>query len=77
MHIVNMKAVHPNFSAALGDPTGLAVLGTFIDVREHQFNVKHFLICFKNVLIRIHPAGCLRRQCPLWTHIPEAVLRRL
>ncbi|XP_076019760.1 carbonic anhydrase 15 [Genypterus blacodes] len=32
MHIVNMKAVHPNISAALRDPTGLAVLGFFIDV---------------------------------------------
>uniref|UniRef100_H3C3F1 Carbonic anhydrase n=1 Tax=Tetraodon nigroviridis TaxID=99883 RepID=H3C3F1_TETNG len=32
MHVVNVKAVHPNFTAALGDPTGLAVLGVFIDV---------------------------------------------
>ncbi|KAM4634096.1 carbonic anhydrase 15 [Polymixia lowei] len=32
MHIVNMKSVHPNMSAALNDPTGLAVLGFFIDV---------------------------------------------
>lgn len=34
MHIVNMKAIYPNFTAALGDPTGLAVLGVFIDVGE-------------------------------------------
>ncbi|XP_071376715.1 carbonic anhydrase 15 [Centroberyx affinis] len=32
MHIVNMKSIHPNLSAALNDPTGLAVLGFFIDV---------------------------------------------
>ncbi|XP_041825118.1 carbonic anhydrase 15 [Melanotaenia boesemani] len=32
MHIVNMKSVHPNMSAALDDPTGIAVLGFFIDV---------------------------------------------
>ncbi|CAK6959444.1 LOW QUALITY PROTEIN: carbonic anhydrase 15 [Scomber scombrus] len=32
MHVVNMKSIHPNMSAALDDPTGLAVLGFFIDV---------------------------------------------
>ncbi|GLD74061.1 carbonic anhydrase 15-like protein [Lates japonicus] len=32
MHIVNMKSIHPNLTAALDDPTGLAVLGFFIDV---------------------------------------------
>nr|XP_057920791.1 carbonic anhydrase 15 [Doryrhamphus excisus] len=32
MHIVNVKAIHPNMSAALEDPTGLAVLAFFIDV---------------------------------------------
>uniref|UniRef100_A0A673AKA8 Carbonic anhydrase n=1 Tax=Sphaeramia orbicularis TaxID=375764 RepID=A0A673AKA8_9TELE len=32
MHIVNMKSIHPNLTAALADPTGLAVLGFFIDV---------------------------------------------
>ncbi|KAJ0013142.1 hypothetical protein NQD34_017476 [Periophthalmus magnuspinnatus] len=32
MHVVNMKSTHPNVSAALDDPTGLAVLGIFIDV---------------------------------------------
>ncbi|MED6259920.1 hypothetical protein ATANTOWER_015457 [Ataeniobius toweri] len=32
MHLVNMKSIHPNVSAALDDPTGLAVLGFFIDV---------------------------------------------
>lgn len=34
MHIVSMKAVYPNLTAALGDPTGLAVLGVFIDVSQ-------------------------------------------
>lgn len=37
MHIVNMKAVHPNLTAALADPTGLAVLGIFIDVSRDSF----------------------------------------
>ncbi|XP_046901666.1 carbonic anhydrase 15 [Hypomesus transpacificus] len=32
MHIVNMKSIHPNLTAAFDDPTGLAVLGIFIDV---------------------------------------------
>ncbi|XP_034751835.1 carbonic anhydrase 15 isoform X2 [Etheostoma cragini] len=32
MHIVNMKSIHPNLTEALDDPTGLAVLGFFIDV---------------------------------------------
>ncbi|XP_015240598.1 PREDICTED: carbonic anhydrase 15-like [Cyprinodon variegatus] len=32
MHIVNMKSIHPNVSAAEEDPTGFAVLGFFIDV---------------------------------------------
>ena len=36
MHIVNMKSIHPNLTAALDDPTGLAVLGFFIDV---SFNI--------------------------------------
>ncbi|XP_028829615.1 carbonic anhydrase 15 isoform X3 [Denticeps clupeoides] len=31
MHVVNVKSVHPNLSAAMEDPTGLAVLGVFID----------------------------------------------
>ncbi|XP_030290864.1 carbonic anhydrase 15 isoform X1 [Sparus aurata] len=32
VHIVSMKSIHPNVTAALEDPTGLAVLGFFIDV---------------------------------------------
>ncbi|XP_056592880.1 carbonic anhydrase 15 [Triplophysa dalaica] len=32
MHIVNIKSTHPNLTSALEDPTGLAVLGVFIDV---------------------------------------------
>ncbi|CAM4729177.1 unnamed protein product [Leuciscus chuanchicus] len=32
MHIVNIKATHPNLTSALEDPTGLAVLGIFVDV---------------------------------------------
>uniref|UniRef100_A0A8C3A065 Carbonic anhydrase n=1 Tax=Cyclopterus lumpus TaxID=8103 RepID=A0A8C3A065_CYCLU len=34
MHVVNMKSIHPNMTAALDDPTGLAVLGFFLDVSE-------------------------------------------
>lgn len=36
MHVVNMKAVHPNLTAALEDPTGLAVLGVFFDVSSGE-----------------------------------------
>uniref|UniRef100_A0A8C5HK74 Carbonic anhydrase n=1 Tax=Gouania willdenowi TaxID=441366 RepID=A0A8C5HK74_GOUWI len=32
MHVVSMKSIHPNVSVALDDPTGLSVLGFFIDV---------------------------------------------
>ncbi|XP_067289861.1 carbonic anhydrase 15 [Pseudorasbora parva] len=32
MHIVNIKSTHPNLTSALEDPTGLAVLGIFVDV---------------------------------------------
>lgn len=36
MHVVNMKAVHPNLTTALQDPTGLAVLGVFFDVSSGE-----------------------------------------
>lgn len=32
-----MKSIHPNLTAALDDPTGLAVLGFFIDVSLNNF----------------------------------------
>ncbi|KAI4897899.1 hypothetical protein NFI96_023110 [Prochilodus magdalenae] len=32
MHIVSIKSSHPNLTAALDDPTGLAVLAVFIDL---------------------------------------------
>ncbi|XP_076876031.1 carbonic anhydrase 15 [Brachyhypopomus gauderio] len=32
MHIVNIKSSHPNLTAALQDPTGLAILAVFIDL---------------------------------------------
>nr|XP_005169278.1 carbonic anhydrase 15 isoform X1 [Danio rerio] len=32
MHIVNIKSTHPNLTSALEDPTGIAVLGVFVDV---------------------------------------------
>ncbi|XP_066519582.1 carbonic anhydrase 4-like [Hoplias malabaricus] len=31
LHIVNIKSIYPNVTAALADPTGLAVLGFFIE----------------------------------------------
>lgn len=34
MHIVNIKSTHPNLTSSLEDPTGLAVLGIFVDVRS-------------------------------------------
>ena len=39
MHIVNMKSTHPNVSVALGDPTGLAVLGVFVDVSSNALTL--------------------------------------
>lgn len=71
-----MKAVYPNLTAALGDPTGLAVLGVFMDVRQ-QRSTLNVISQSGFLLMSIFPAGRLRRQCPLWTHIPEAVLRGL
>lgn len=44
MHIVNMKAIHPNLTAALDDPTGLVVLGFFIDV-----SLNNLFYMFKNL----------------------------
>lgn len=45
MHIVSVKAVHPNVTAALGDPTGLAVLGVFIDVSQQKCNHLDLQMC--------------------------------
>lgn len=63
MHVVNMKAIHPNLTAALDDPTGLAVLGFFIDVSSKNlfflyiyssifvcFQSNHRWFCFLQVL---------------------------
>lgn len=81
MHIVNMKAIHPNLTAALDDPTGLAVLGFFIDVSLNTFFLytQAFFVClfFQSNQLVLSPAGSLCRQCALWTHIPEVVLCRL
>lgn len=46
MHVVNMKAVHPNLTAALDDPTGLAVLGVFFDVCSYLFIFNSGIIFF-------------------------------
>lgn len=72
-----MKSIHPNLTAALDDPTGLAVLGFFIDVRLPYllYVLKHFqLLSCKRILILSFLAGCLRRQRALWAHITKAVL---
>lgn len=61
MHIVNMKSVHPNVSAALTDPTGLAVLGYFIDVvyadNVHFSHISQKLssVAYKGQTVKIKP----------------------
>nr|XP_033502435.1 carbonic anhydrase 15 [Epinephelus lanceolatus] len=61
MHIVNMKSIHPNLTAALEDPTGLAVLGFFIDV-VYADNVhfglisqKLFSVAYKGQTTKVKP----------------------
>lgn len=77
MHIVNMKAIHPNLTAALDDPTGLAVLGFFIDVSLKNFFIYSSIFFSVKSLLVLSPAGSLCRQCALWTHITEVILCRL
>ncbi|KAK2819127.1 hypothetical protein Q5P01_024688 [Channa striata] len=61
MHIVNMKSIHPNLTAALHDPTGLAVLGFFIDVvyADHvhfgQISQKLSSVAYKGQTTKIKP----------------------
>ncbi|KAM8871766.1 carbonic anhydrase 15 [Synchiropus picturatus] len=61
MHIVNMKSIHPNMSAALDDPTGLAVLGFFIDVvygeNVHFGHISHKLssVAYKGQVTTVKP----------------------
>lgn len=61
MHIVNMKSIHPNMSAALDDPTGLAVLGFFMDVvyadNVHFGHISQKLssVAYKGQTARIKP----------------------
>lgn len=75
-----MKAVHPNLTAALEDPTGLAVLGVFFDVSsgENDFSAQFLFFCRPRLcsfsFLFFLLAGCLRGQRALWAHIPEAVL---
>uniref|UniRef100_A0A8C6TLV2 Carbonic anhydrase n=1 Tax=Neogobius melanostomus TaxID=47308 RepID=A0A8C6TLV2_9GOBI len=61
MHIVSMKSVHPNMSEALGDPTGLAVLGYFVDVAYadnvpfSHISQKLSAVAYKGQTVRIKP----------------------
>ncbi|KAM9820140.1 carbonic anhydrase 15 [Neosynchiropus ocellatus] len=61
MHVVNVKSIHPNMSAALDDPTGLAVLGFFIDVvygeNVHFGHISHKLssVAYKGQVTTVKP----------------------
>ncbi|XP_061071575.1 carbonic anhydrase 15 [Conger conger] len=63
MHIVNMKTVHyPNLTAAMEDPTGIAVLGVFIDVAEARLSDSFSLlsnlvpaVAYKGKTVRVKP----------------------
>ncbi|KAG7476719.1 hypothetical protein MATL_G00085920 [Megalops atlanticus] len=62
MHIVNMKSTYyPNLTAALDDPTGIAVLGVFIDVAnvsndsfDHLFSLVP-AVAFKGRTVPVTP----------------------
>ncbi|XP_061589366.1 carbonic anhydrase 15 isoform X2 [Cololabis saira] len=71
MHIVNMKSIHPNISAALDDPTGLAVLGFFIDVvyadNVHFGHISRMLssVAYRGQTTKVKPF-------PLMSLLPES-----
>ncbi|KAF7667557.1 hypothetical protein LDENG_00057770 [Lucifuga dentata] len=70
MHIVNVKSIYPNISAALDDPTGLALLGFFIDVvyadNLHFGHISQKLssVAYKGQTVKIKPF-------PLISLLPE------
>uniref|UniRef100_A0AAY5KMR2 Carbonic anhydrase 15 n=1 Tax=Esox lucius TaxID=8010 RepID=A0AAY5KMR2_ESOLU len=75
MHIVNMKSSHPNLTSALEDPTGLAVLGFFIDLNyidhEHFGQISNLLptIAYKGQTVSVKPF-------PLISLLPERHLSK-
>uniref|UniRef100_A0A668A1L7 Carbonic anhydrase n=1 Tax=Myripristis murdjan TaxID=586833 RepID=A0A668A1L7_9TELE len=68
MHIVNMKSIHPNVSAALEDPTGLAVLGFFVDVvYADNVHLGHITRKLSSVAYK----GWKNTNNPTWLLLPE------
>ncbi|XP_074474158.1 carbonic anhydrase 15 [Sebastes fasciatus] len=70
MHIVNMKSIHPNLTAALKDPTGLAVLGFFIDV-VYADNVHFGLISQKLSSVAYKGQTTKIKPFPLMSLLPK------
>ncbi|XP_049909221.1 carbonic anhydrase 15 isoform X1 [Epinephelus moara] len=70
MHIVNMKSIHPNLTAALEDPTGLAVLGFFIDV-VYADNVHFGLISQKLSSVAYKGQTTKVKPFPLMNLLPK------
>ncbi|KAL0965630.1 hypothetical protein UPYG_G00283730 [Umbra pygmaea] len=75
MHIVNVKSSHPNLTSALADPTGLAVLGFFIDVNYidnvHFGQISQLLssVAYKGEMASVKPF-------PLISLLPENSLSK-
>ncbi|XP_063745097.1 carbonic anhydrase 15 isoform X3 [Eleginops maclovinus] len=70
MHIVNMKSIHPNLTVALDDPTGLAVLGFFIDV-VYADNVHFGLISQKLSSVAYKGQTTKIKPFPLMNVLPK------
>ncbi|XP_075944869.1 carbonic anhydrase 15 [Anarhichas minor] len=70
MHVVNMKSNHPNVTAALHDPTGLAVLGFFIDV-VYADNVHFGLISQKLSSVAYKGQTTKIKPFPLMNLLPK------
>ncbi|XP_029299909.1 carbonic anhydrase 15 [Cottoperca gobio] len=70
MHVVNMKSIHPNLTAALDDPTGLAVLGFFIDV-VYADNVHFGLISQKLSSVAYKGQTAKIKPFPLMNLLPK------
>ncbi|XP_037608266.1 carbonic anhydrase 15 [Sebastes umbrosus] len=70
MHIVNMKSIHPNLTAALKDPTGLAVLGFFIDV-VYADNVHFGLVSQKLSSVAYKGQTTKIKPFPLMSLLPK------
>ncbi|XP_036450383.1 LOW QUALITY PROTEIN: carbonic anhydrase 15 [Colossoma macropomum] len=73
MHIVSIKSSHPNLTAALGDPTGLAVLAVFIDL-SYMDNENFQPISSALPFITYRGQEKSIRPFPLLTLLPQANL---